>query len=68
MRPKRPSRQFVYALTLAVILLSQQTISQTQSSSQPSTNPNAGSNAEANAGNLSCTNAAAYVLGPRSLL
>jgi hypothetical protein len=61
MRPMRPSRHFVYALTLAVILLSQQTISQTQSSSQPSTNPPTASNGKTNTGNVKCTNNGTYV-------
>ena len=60
MRPMRPSRHFVYALVLAVILLSQQIVSQTQSSSQLSTNPTP-ANGKTRAGNVTCTNRGTYV-------
>ena len=40
----RPSRHFVYALALAVILLSQQIVSQTQSPPQLSASPTAAKN------------------------
>ena len=43
----RPSRQSVYAVALAAILLSQQIVSQTPSSSHPSTNPTTASNGTA---------------------
>jgi hypothetical protein len=49
MRPVRPSRHFGYALALAVILLSQQIVSQTQSPSQPSTNSTSTTNTKPNA-------------------
>ena len=61
MRPMRPSREFVYALALAVILLSQQIVSQTQSSSHPSTNPTTTSNGKPSAGKVNCTNNGTYV-------
>jgi hypothetical protein len=61
MRTTRPSRHLVYALALAVILLSQQIVSQTQSSSQPSTNSAATSNAKPNTGKVNCTNNGTYV-------
>jgi hypothetical protein len=52
MRPMRPSRQFVYTLALAVILLSLQIVSQTQSSPPPSTNPTTASKANTNTGKV----------------
>lgn len=61
MRSIRPSRRFVYALTLAVVLLSQQTISQTQSPSQPSPNAAATSSTKPNQGKVNCTNNGTYV-------
>jgi hypothetical protein len=57
----RPSRHVVYTLALAVILLSQQIVSQTQSSSQPSTNPTTTSNARPSTGKVNCTNNRTYV-------
>jgi hypothetical protein len=60
MRPMRPSRQFVYALVLAVILLSQQIVSQTQSSSQPSTNSTATGDTGPSTGKVNCTNNGTY--------
>jgi hypothetical protein len=61
MRPVRPSRHFGYALALAVILLSQQIVSQTQSPSQPSTNSTSTTNTKPNAGKVNCTNNGTYV-------
>jgi hypothetical protein len=61
MRPMRPLRHFVYALSIAVVLLSQGTISQIQSSSQPSTNPTTANNGKTNSGNVNCTNSGTYV-------
>lgn len=57
----RPSRQLVYVLALAVILLSQQIISQTQSSPQASPNPTTASNAKPNKAKVNCTNNGTYV-------
>jgi hypothetical protein len=57
----RPSRHFVYALALAVILLSQHIVSQTQSSAPPSTNPTTTSDGKTNAGKVNCTNNGTYV-------
>jgi len=61
MRPVRRSRQFVYALALAVILLSQQIVSQTQSPSQSSTISPAASSTKPNTGKVNCTNNGTYV-------
>jgi hypothetical protein len=61
MRFMRPSRQFVYALALTAILLSQQIVAQTQPSSQSSTNSAATSNTKVNTGKLNCTNNGSYV-------
>jgi hypothetical protein len=61
MRPICPSRHFVYALALAVILLSQQIVSQTPSSSHPSTNPTTTSDGKSSAGKVNCTNNGTYV-------
>src|SRR5258708_1876857 len=61
MHPTRPSRRFVYALALAVTLLSQQIVAQTQSTSQPSTNSPAASSTKPNTGKVNCTNNGTYV-------
>ena len=61
MRPMRPSRNFVYALVLAAILLSQQIVSQTQPSSQPNASSAAASNTKPNTGKVNCTNNGTYV-------
>ncbi len=61
MRPKRPSRQFVYALALAAILLSQQIVSQTQSPSPPSTTSTAATASRPTANKPNCTNNGTYV-------
>jgi len=56
----RPTRQFVYALALAAILLSQ-LVSQTQSPSQPRTNSAAASDTKPNQGKANCTSNGTYV-------
>src|ERR1700689_3843572 len=61
MRTTRPSRHFVYALILAVVLLSQQLVSQTQPSSQQTTNSTSTSNAKPNTGKVNCSNNGTYV-------
>jgi len=61
MQSRNPSRPSVYVLALAVILLSQQIVSQTQSSSQPSTNPTTTSNAKPSPGKVNCTSNGTYV-------
>jgi|ERR1039458_879200 hypothetical protein len=60
MQPMRPSRQLFYVLALAVILLSQQIVSQTQPSSPP-TAPNATSTTKPSPGEVNCTNNGTYV-------
>jgi hypothetical protein len=60
MRFMRPSRHVVFAFALAVILLSQQIVSQTQSS-QLGTNSSAASNTKPNTGKVNCTNNGTYV-------
>jgi hypothetical protein len=57
----RPLRRFIYALALAVILLSQQIVSQTQSPSQPSANSTSTTNTKPNAGKVNCTSNSTYV-------
>jgi hypothetical protein len=61
MRPMRSSRHSIYVLALALILFSQQIVSQTQSSSQPSTSSNATSNTKPKSGKVNCTNNGTYV-------
>ena len=61
MRPMRPSRNFVYALALAAILLSQQIVFQTPPSSQSNTDSAAASNTKPNTGKVNCTNNGTYV-------
>src|SRR5216684_514803 len=60
MQPKRPSRHAVYALALALILLSQQIVSQPQSPPPPGTNSSATSNTRP-PGKVNCTNNGTYV-------
>jgi hypothetical protein len=60
MRPVRPSHHSVYVVVLAVILLSQQIVSQTQSSTKPGTNSSATSNTKP-PGKVNCTNNGTYV-------
>ena len=61
MQPMRPLRQFVYALALATILLSQRIVSQTQSPTPPSTTSPAASNSKPKADRVNCTNNGMYV-------
>jgi len=60
-RPMRPSRNFVYALALAAILLSQQIVSQTQPPSQSNANSSAASSTKPNTGKVNCTSNGTYV-------
>ena len=59
MRPKRPLRQFVYALALSFILLSQQIVSQTQS--QPGTTSTGASKSQPGPNKPNCTSNGTYV-------
>jgi hypothetical protein len=61
MQPTRPLRQFIYALALAAILLSQQIASQTQSPTPSNTTSPAASNTKPNADKVNCTNNGTYV-------
>jgi hypothetical protein len=61
MRSTRPLRQFIYALGLVAILLSQQIASQTQSPTPSSTTSPAASNTKPNADKVNCTNNGTYV-------
>lgn len=61
MRSIRPSRRFVYAFTLAVILLSQRIIPQVKSPSHPTPNGAATSSDKPNRGKVNCNNNGAYV-------
>lgn len=61
MRPTHPLRQFIYALTLAAILLSQQIASQTQPPTPSNTTSPAASNTKPNADKVNCTSNGTYV-------
>jgi Protein of unknown function (DUF3761) len=61
MQLMRPLRQFVYALALAAILLSQQIVSQTQSATPPSSPSPATSNTKPKADKVNCTSNGTYV-------
>src|SRR6266853_921543 len=60
MQPMCPSRRSVYILALALILFSQQIVSQTQSLPQQGTNSSTTSNSKP-PGKVNCTNNGTYV-------
>lgn len=61
MQPMHPLRQFIYALAVAAILLSQQIVSQTQSPTPSSTTSPAASNTKPNADEVNCASDGTYV-------
>ena len=61
MQPMHPLRQFIYALAVAAILLSQQIVSQTQSPTPSSTTSPAASNTKPNADKVNCASNGTYV-------
>jgi hypothetical protein len=60
MRPTHLLRQFIYALALAAIMLSQQIASQTQSPTPSNTTSPAASNTKPNADKVNFTNNGTY--------
>lgn len=61
MRPMRPSRNFVYALTLVAILFSQQIVSQTHPPPPPNSDSATASTAKPSTGKVNCTSNGTYV-------